>query len=237
MESFAIAAYGGILGVFAAAAGLTSDSFKAMWVVRFSGGIELVLQLMRIAFFFEMMVLAVAWTIATKTEMGLWIEYLDNPWKTVEREQVYGAIITLAIVLGVALAFPYNAPFITFFMTAVWLINYWTQWLCIEHFSKSTAKARTDHRVLSAMEHYWMELPHLGRIATMMFFGSISFSLAFASIFVVGFQKTLLQLLAYCILFTDILVGEIIIWRWRSARNRQIEIAERTRIARHAKSV
>lgn len=238
MDSFAIFAYGSIFGVFGIALAVTSDSFKAMWLFPASGGLDLALYIAKIVFFLEVLALVVAWVVSTKDEMRLWKRRLANPPETVERKQVYLAIIGLALVLGLALAFPYNPLFITFFLTVSWLVNYWTQWLCLDHFSgaleRTKAKSAAHQKVLAVMKHYWLVRPQLGRIATMMFWGAMAFSLAFAAAFQPGPRKTLLQFLSYCILFMDILVGELTIWWWRINRDRDMNKAEGKERLSHA---
>jgi hypothetical protein len=240
MDNFATGASWAIFGIFGVAAGFTLDSFKAMWLVRPSGGLDLALYVVRLLFFFEILALVFAWVIATRDEMHLWKRHLVNPSESVERKRVWLAIFGLAVVLGVALAFVYNATFITLFLTVSWLVNYWTQWICLDYFSEALEQTKrqplshTRERILSKMKHYWLELPHLGRIATMMFFSSMAFSLALASMFRPAPQRSLLRLLAYSVLFTDILVGESIIWWWRHKRDQEISTASKSGRAHHA---
>ena len=158
----------------------------------------------------------------------MWVEWLDNPVTTA---QTLTALLGLPVVLGLLLAFSYDIAVISGLMTMYLLVNYWAQWLCNDHFSRALQKTRQrppgkiNSSVPQAMECFWVNQPQLGRITTMMFFSSIAFNLALAGAFQTGRQKLLFQMSAYSVLILDVLIGEIVVARWRYRLDRDIEQA------------
>jgi hypothetical protein len=61
-----------------------------------------------------------------------------------------------------------------------------------------------------------------------MFFASMAFSFALAGAVQPEPKKLFFQLASYAILFVNILVGEIVIYRWRSERDIRISNAAAT---------
>jgi hypothetical protein len=218
------AAYWGIVGVFAVVTSL--NDFKSMWTPSawdgqglFAAGIVL---------FVGLSVLAYRWVHATNEEMELWIDELHNP---MTKKQVQGAMFGLAIVLGTLLALAHNIACVSGLMAVYFLVNYWTQWLSNEHFRRALERTRqsplstTNFKVLDAMEKYWLALPQMARITTMMFFASLAFSLALAGWAQQEPQRTRFYLASYVLLFLDILGGEITIFVWRCKRDYKIDLA------------
>lgn len=221
------AAYWGIVGVFAVVAGL--NDFKSMWTPSawdghglFAAGIVL---------FVGLAVLAYRWVHATNEEMELWINELRNP---MTKKQVQGAMFGLAIVLGTLLALAHNIECVSGLMAVYFLVNYWTGWLSNEHFRRALKRTRmsplstTNFKVLDIMEEYWLARPQMARIATMMFFASLAFSLALAGWAQQEPQRTRFYLASYALLFLDILVGEIVMFVWRHNRDNKIDLVTET---------
>lgn len=187
------------------------------------------LLILSVLFCAELLALCIFWIVATKNELRIWIKWLKNP---VGKVQVSFAIIGLAFVLGTALAFFYSIVFISAFLTLYLLVNYWTQWISNDHFNRALQRTRkgsltkTRSKILSIMEVYWVDRPQMARITTLMFFASIGFSLAFAGFFQEEPLRDRFYLASYCVLFVDILVGEIVIHWWRHKRDRDIAQAQ-----------
>jgi hypothetical protein len=180
-----------------------------------------------IIFFFALLALSFCWILATGHELELWIKWLNNP---IGKQEVRLAIIGLSLVLGGLLAFVMacNVVFVSGFLTVYLLVNYWTQWLSDEQFEHALQRTRegsltrTRTRVLSVMEEYWVKRPQLARITTLMFVACMAYSLAFAGFFQEEPLKHGLYLTSYCVLLLDIFIGEIVIFRWRFKRDRNI---------------
>ena len=219
------AAYWGIVGVFAVVTSL--NDFKSMWTP--SAWDRQGLSAAGIILFGGLAVLAYRWVHATSNEMEMWIDELRNP---MTKKQVQGAMFGLAIVLGSLLALAHNIPYLSALMAVYFLVNYWTQWLSNKHFGQALERTRksplstTNFKVLDVMEEYWLARPQMGRIATMMFFALLAFSLALAGWAQQEPQKTRFYLASYVLLFLDILVGEIVMFVWRRDRDSKIELAE-----------
>ena len=225
VDTWKTAAYWGIVGVFAVVAGL--NDFKSMWIP--SAWDRQGLSAAGIILFGVLAVLAYRWIDATSNEMEMWLDELRNP---MTKKQVHGAMIGLAIILGFLLAFAHNIPFLSALMAVYFLVNYWTQWLSNKHFGRALERTRkspldtTNFKVLDVMEEYWLARPQMARIATMMFFALLAFSLALAGWAQQEPQKTRFYLASYVLLFLDILVGEIVMFVWRRDRDSKIELAK-----------
>lgn len=172
-----------------------------------------------------------SWIWATKKELRLWIKYLKNP---VDKDEVTLAIIALAIVLGVLLAFAHVILVISSAITLYFLLNYWTQWLSNDHFRRALERTRQSspnamkRRILNIMEEYWLTRPQMARITTMMFFASMAFSLALAGSVQQEPQRDRFYFASYTVLFLNILIGEIAIFVWRRDRDNKIMLATET---------
>jgi len=179
----------------------------------------------RIILFALLAVLMVRWIIATHHEYDLWMRWLDNPH---EPQRVYGAIIALALVLGLLLAFPHRIIFVTAVVSCSALFTYWTQWLCNDHFERALRRTQRDaadavaEQVLDAMEVYWLKRPQLGRMAVIIFTSCIAFAFAFGGSLVQGRTGRAFNLVAYAIVVANILVGEIVVGYWRHVRDEAI---------------
>lgn len=205
------------------------QDFPKIW--DFSKPTEAAIFAAPIILFIELVVLVFSWMVATCDEFDMWKLWLDHPdaaWKK------KAAFFGLPVVLGILPAFPNNIVFISGFMMVYSFANYWTQWLCNDHFHCAFQKTREQrmHKVksdvLTVMEHYWLKRPQLARIATMLFFNSIAFSLAFAGAVQQEPQRHRYQLSAYVILILMLLISEIVIVRWRCKRDQRIEEIKKT---------
>lgn len=215
-------------GIFVVA-GITTafNDFSTMWSFPPAPGGRVIF-FARLVLFAEFVTLALRWVIGTHTELDMWILWLNNPF---QRQEIYTAMFSLALVLGLLLAFPHRVVFITFFMTSYFLVDYWAQWLANDHFDRALRRTRVKHlsstkfEVLKAMEYYWLRRPQLARVTTMMFFSSMAFSLALAGAFQQEPQRTRYQLAAYLLLILDLLVGESVVSWWRHKRNQAMRQA------------
>lgn len=221
-DNFKNGAYALALAVFAAS--ISFNGFSDMWALR-SEALEFATFAMQVLLFVLLVVLVFRWIIATHHELDMWLTYLEHPFT---RQEMYGAICGISVTVGLMAAFPHKVLLVTGLFTAYSLLNYWTQWLCNDHFSHALAKTRKmriskdNSQVLEVMEHYWLKQPQLGRIATTMFFSAIAFSFALAGAFQQAPQKNTFELIAYAVLILTILVSEIVIAIWRYKLDRGI---------------
>jgi hypothetical protein len=201
----------------------TCEEFPKIW--NFST-IELLNFAAPVFLFIELVALVFRWMIATQHEFDMWKSWLKNPFTPIEQK---AALIVFPLVLGVLPAFPNQIVFISGFMAVYSFSNYWTQWLCNDHFHRALQKTqktsldKVTSGVLTVMEHFWLKRPQLGRIATMIFFNSIAFSLALAGAVQQEPQRHRYQLSAYAILILVLLITEIIIARWRYKLDQDIQ--------------
>jgi hypothetical protein len=216
--------------IFGVAFGLNVvNNFKS-WVpaIPFVWDIKTWLFATSLIFLLQLLVLSYSWIWATKKELNLWIKWLKNP---IDKDEATLAIITLAIVLGILLAYAYMILFISFAITLYFLLNYWTQWLANDHFERALKRSRdaslnaTKRKVLNIMEEYWLIRPQLARITTLMFFASMAFSLALAGWVQQMPRRAFFYLASYTVLFLNLLFGEVAIFRWRRDRDKKIKQA------------
>jgi hypothetical protein len=224
VDTWKTAAYWGILGVLALVA--APNDFQSIRILL--AWDRQVLSAAGIILFGGLAVLAYRWIDATSNEMEMWIDELRNP---MTKKQVHGAMVGLAIVLGALLALAHNILYVSALMAVYFLVNYWTQWLSNKHFAEALERTRksplddTNFKVLDVMEEYWLARPQMARIATMMFFASLAFSLALAGWVQQEPERTRFYLASYGLLFLDILIGEIAIFLWRRDRDNKIQLA------------
>jgi len=203
---------------------ISQNDFGRVWSPPASP-VDTPLYIARIILFVLLAVLMVRWILATHHEYDIWMRWLNNP---LEPQQVYGAMIALAVVLGLLLAFPHHILFVTIIVSCSALFTYWTQWLCNDHFERALRETRRGAadalaaQVLDAMEIYWLKRPQLGRMAVIIFTSCIAFAFAFGGSLVQGSTARTLNLVAYAIVATNILVGEIVIGYWRHVRDKSI---------------
>jgi hypothetical protein len=226
VKGFRIASYFGIFAVLLTVAAGLNDFRQSLLDIPADWNREGWLFVAAAIFFLELFALAILWIAATDSELTLWIDELQNP---VGKTQIRLAMIGLSLVLGILLAYAYNIVFASGFATLYFLVNYWTQWLSNDHFTRALARTRatsptaTKMKVLAIMEEYWLARPQMARITTLMFFAAMAFSLALAGWMQEGAQRSRFYLAAYIVLMLDILVGEIVIFVWRQRRKCEIE--------------
>ena len=194
---------------------------------------ELLLYLARWILFIELVALAFRWVIATDHELKLWVRWLEHPEHSKGRNDAVAAMIALSLNLGIMLALSHNILLLSGYFSAYYMLNYWTQWLANAHFKDAmdhTRKYKENEivgdkswqKALTVLEQYWMERPQLGRITTMMFIGCIAFSLALGSKAGQNSYRHNLELAAYLVIAINILIGEILVGRWRHVRDQNI---------------
>jgi hypothetical protein len=216
---------GAYLGIFGIAVSINVEPHLASWIAAVSSGESASswLLIARYLFFFQVLILSFTWIWATTKELRIWLKYFDNP---LDKAEVTVAIIALSLALGALLGFSFVLLFISFAFTLYFLLNYWTQWLSNDHFRRAMKKPKKpleDVAVLTVLERYWLERPQMFRIAAMMFFASLAFSLALAGWVQQEPQRTKFYLASYALLFLDIMVGEIFIFSWRRDRDNDIK--------------
>ncbi len=79
-----------------------------------------------------------------------------------------------------------------------------------------------DNAVHSAMEHYWVKLPQLKRVLILALGSVLSFGVALSSFFRHSKPNEQLELFAYVLLILNILIGEIVVEKWRISRDAAI---------------
>ena len=224
--------YAGIFAVAAIAIGLDNQKFVQMWnwpAAAAGGPSQVAFFVVRLILFGELLLVAYRWIDATSNEAEMWVEWLD--YKQQPREALR-AMCALSLFLGIMLAFADRIVFITLFYSVCLLLNYYTQWFCNKEAERAILRARGRYagdtrriEILDAMEHFWVTLPQLARITTIMFFSCIAFALALAGQVQSELARTHFQIAAYVVLIADILIGEVVIFVWRRDLEREIDRA------------
>jgi hypothetical protein len=220
VKSIQRAAYVLIFSICSLTLVVKRDDITAMWALKSS---DMLLAILQIALFLCAIAIVIRWIATTAHEFQLWLRNLQYVFV---RSHVYLAMLGLAVVLGMMLILAYNILAFTGFFSCYLLFNYWTQWISNEHFERALNRTQADSienkQILDVLRAYWLHRPQLARIATMMFVSLLSFALALkGSESGPHAQKLLLG--AYLVTIGNILVGESIISRWRTVRDRDLQ--------------
>jgi hypothetical protein len=166
----------------------------------------------------------IRWIAATAHELQLWLRNLRYVFV---KSHLYSAMLGLAVVMGMMLILAYNLLAFTGFFSCYLLFNYWTQWVANEHFeralNRTQATSSENSQVLEVLRTYWLRRPQLARITTMMFVSFISFILALKGS-EGGPHSRHLMIGSYFVTIGNILVGEATISRWRTIRDRDLQV-------------
>jgi hypothetical protein len=197
------------------------DNMVAMWALKSSGMLPAVLQ---IVLFLCAIGLVIRWIAATAHEFQLWLGNLQYAFV---KSHAYTAMLGLAVILGMMLILTYDILAFTGFFSCYLLFLYWTQWVSIEHFERALNRTHVNlgekqDKILGVLRIYWLRRPQLARVVTMMFVSQFSFALALKSSGGGPYAQPLLSS-AYIIAICNIIAGEVIISRWRSARDRDLQ--------------
>lgn len=209
-----------VTAIFTGAAALQPDAFHSIWTRH-----ETVADWLRMVLFVQLVVLTVFWIAATHSELEMWIRWLDPHVYSSEFE-AYVAIFGLAVALGLMFVFVYDITLISAYISAYLLLNLWAQHLANRRFENFLRKkkgagvfgvpgcsAQAHRRVLEIMEKYWLERPHLERIAMMLLF----------SLAALGFSRAgQLKTAASALLTLALLGGEAWVYVWRHLRDKGI---------------
>jgi hypothetical protein len=204
------------------------ESLKYLWHP--SNESNKMLFVLRAILFVILIILSGRWFIATINELEMWSnsELNWSHWtkSSIAKQNAYTAILGLGVLLGLLLAFSNKILLTASLLSLYYLFCYWTQWICNSYFSRALKETRVDsdlqRKRLEIMEYYWLNRPQLARNVTMMFCALISLTLATAASFE-SEQKYFFEISAYTLLILNIIVGEIIIAKWRNKRDIDLE--------------
>ncbi len=228
-DAMKVLAYSLIFGIWAVAATIPQNNYGALWI-RPTTVSETALFVTRLLVFGEIVVMVFRWINATHNELRLWVVWL--PKQPCEKQEAYGAMFGLSVLLGLELALVPHVRLLTFAAATLALFNCWTQWVANEHFVEALEFSRSDeenpikHKIFNLFEHYWVRKPQITRIATQIYFIGLAFTIAVVAVFEPGPEKAWYQAIAYAILFLTILVTEIMITIWRHERDEELEKLE-----------
>jgi len=218
-----------LLGMVAFNAKYFESTYETIPKIATFSAIELLSFVAPVILFVGLVVLMFRWIVATQDEFDLWKLWLNNPLTQQEQK---ATLIVFPVFMGIVPAFPNHIVVTSGFIAIYSLVNYWTQWLCNDHFHHALQRTRKTSldsvrsEVLTVMEHFWLRRPQLGRIATMMFFNCIAFSFALAGSVQQEPQGHRFRLTAYAVLFLNLLINEIILATWRYKLHQKIHIIE-----------
>lgn len=215
-----------ILGIAAIATAVSSSKFGELWLPP-SNPAEMQLYIARILLFGVFAVWSYRFVDATHDQMFLWkkaLDYVEPPKKA------RLAVAVTALYLGLLMSLPAHIVIASGFFTLSLLVNYWTQWMCNDAFYDASLTSKETYagvawriQIIEKMEHFWLRLPQLARITTMMFFSSIAFSLALAGSVQVDPQRSQYELAAYEILIADVVIFEAWMFVWRRNLYKEID--------------
>jgi hypothetical protein len=177
------------------------------------------------------MLLFARYLTSTHHELGLLEEYLSPTSAPRIGPSVYYNIFLLAILFGVLIAVSHLLLIYSALIILLNLADLWGGWQgkgkISPVFDKKLAQSLSprDRKIIEIIRHHYLENPTLERVATMMFFNWMAFSLALVAYYQrINWPRDL----AYLIVILNILVGEFIIHRWRTRRDRKLKEVDPT---------
>lgn len=187
---------------------------------------EYVLNLFAVLLLITVVILVFRWIFAVLGEMRLLREYFPEQIKP-PRSQVYVWTVIFSILLGALGSLTGNIIAFSAIFAVYSLGDMWGQKLrdmqLKPAFRQTTGEGSEDLTPQSkrrAIEHYYVERPQMERSATIMFFSFTALSLALAGNASQSSAVTeWLHAAAYALVIANIVISEVVIWRWRKARD------------------
>lgn len=171
-------------------------------------------------------VLFVRYLTSTHHELGLLEEYL-SPTSGTPRvgPSVYYNVFILSVSFGVLIAVSHLILVYCGLMIILNVADFWGGWQgkrnIMPLFDKKLSQrvSPKNRQIIEIMRCHYLGNPTLERVATIMFFNWVAFSLA-----LVAHYESLewCRDLAYVIVILNILVSEVVMYRWRKNRDRKI---------------
>ncbi|MGH7800156.1 MAG: hypothetical protein ACREOW_05935 [Thermodesulfobacteriota bacterium] len=175
----------------------------------------------------EIVILIFRWVLAVMGEMRLLKQYLTD-FLAPQPIQIYVWTIIFSILLGTLGYLSDNILACSAIFVAYSLGDIWGHRIRNNQLKRAlgqTDKASLDSRASAwkAIELFYLERPQLERSATMMFFSFIALLLAQASRFTSSTSNgPWLGCAAYVVLILNIAVTELVIYKWRRLRDRDL---------------
>lgn len=187
---------------------------------------QYLLDLLGIVLLITVVILVFRWIFAVYGEMRLLREYFRKRIRP-QPSQVYVWTIFFSILLG-ALGYltgniiAFSAIFAVYSLGDIWGQHIRDKQLK-EAFRQPTDEDSDDHAPPSkrqTIEHYYLDRPQMERSATIMFFSFVALSLALAGSASQSVAVTeRLHAAAYAVIIANIVISEVVIWRWRKIRD------------------
>lgn len=221
IHNLQVLSYGLIVAIFIGSASFRKEAFLSLWVLPDSPeGIPLFLA--RTFLFFNVAFFVLQWVAATANEFTLWERWLKYQFVP---SHVYLSMCGLIISLGLMILLVYDVTVFAGYLSCFFLLHYWSQWISNTYFARayeSTNKNQHNQKALAVLHHYFLELPQLGRIVTMLFFSMVAFGIALSASGRDASTTRLLHEISHAILGFTIFIGELIILIWRYRRDRDL---------------
>lgn len=224
IHNLQVLSYGLIVAIFIGCASFRKNAFLSLWVLPDSQeGIPMFIA--RTFLFCNVTFFVLQWVAATANEFTLWERWLKYEFVP---SHVYLSMCGLIISLGLMLLLVYDVTVFAGYLSCFFLFHYWSQWIANTYFSRayeSTKKNQHNHEALAVLHHYYLELPQLGRIVSMLFFSMVAFSISVSANVKDASSTQLFYMLSNAILAFTIFIGEVIILIWRYRRDRNLRLA------------
>jgi len=189
----------------------------------------------RIHFFFSIFLAIVAFSlfiiyaIETYRELNLLNDYLDAKLSPRVKSKTFLTILILAIFFGILISTSHLIIAYSLILVTYNLFDLWGGWQVSKAIKPLIEKKlkkevhNEEREIVTALYDYYFNNPTSQRVVTIMFFnwGAVCIGIIFYFL-----QETLYRNIAYLLIISNVIIGEIIIYIWRRKRDKIIYLNE-----------
>lgn len=201
----------------------SEDRFRALAPASIS--VDYAVRVLSVLLLVTVAALVFRWIFAVTGELRLLREHFADFIQPVNG-QVYLFTVLFSILLGTLAKLSDNIAMFSLVFAVYSAGDIWGQSLRDRQLKRGFDAARSLEAnsdmlaARTAIENYYFERPHLHRSATVMFFSFIALSLSLAGRGSdSGAAAAGLEVAAYAAMIANIIITEIVIWRWRRHRD------------------
>ena len=189
----------------------------------------------RIHFFFSIFLAIVAFSlfiiyaIETYRELNLLNDYLDAKLSPRVKSKTFLTILILAIFFGILISTSHLIIAYSLILVTYNLFDLWGGWQVSKAIKPLIEKKlkkevhNEEREIVTALYDYYFNNPTFQRVVTIMFFnwGAVCIGIIFYFS-----QETLYRNIAYLLIISNVIIGEIVIYIWRRKRDKIIYLNE-----------
>ncbi len=210
--------------------GLTFVFFVASTIQSWSKFLE-IFEVDKLHFFLSLtlaivcFILLIIYSIETYKELNLLNDFLDGKRASRVQSKTYLTVIAIAIFFGALISITHMIIVFSIVIVFYNLFDIWGGWQVdknIRPLIESKLKEKNEQEVeniVIAIKNFYFKNPTMQRDITIMFVNWIAISFSIVFYFT---SENMYRNIAYTIIITNIIIGEIIIYYWRRKRDKII---------------